>query len=100
MAHDAKDLLGNALSSPTTPGAASFNFMMLAGTVLGGAYIGKAAAIATSGDSSEDEAFGKEKLATAAFYCAHVLPRAHGFLGAMTADPAITMAIPAESFQA
>ncbi len=93
-------LLGNAQSSPTTPGTASFNFMMLAGTVLGGAYIAKAAAIATSAESSEDEAFGQEKLATAAFYCAHVLPRAHGFLSAMTADPAITMAIPAKSFQA
>ena len=93
-------LLKNALSSPTTPGAAGFNFMMLAGTVLGGAYIAKAAAIATSGESREDEAFGQEKLATAAFYCAHVLPRAHGFLSAMTADPAITMAIPAKSFQA
>ncbi len=93
-------LLGNALSDPTAPGTASFNFMMLAGTVLGGACLAKAAAIATSAASSQDEAFGREKLATAAFYCAHVLPRAHGFLSAMTADPAITMAIPAESFQA
>ncbi|MDJ0793489.1 MAG: acyl-CoA dehydrogenase [Woeseiaceae bacterium] len=93
-------LLGNAMSSPTTPGTASFNFMMLAGTVLGGAYIAKAATIATSGESSQDAGFGQEKLATAAFYCAHVLPRAHGFLSAMTADPAITMAIPAKSFQA
>ena len=68
--------------------------------MLGGAYLAKAAAIATSNESSEDEAFGKEKLATAAFYAAHVLPRAHGYLSAMIADPAITMAIPAESFQA
>ena len=36
--------------------------------------------------------------ATAAFYCTHVLPRAHGYLAAMTADPAITMALPAEAF--
>ncbi len=93
-------LLGNGLSSPAAPGAASFNFMMLAGTVLAGAYLAKAAVIATSDESSEDEAFGQEKLATAAFYCAHVLPRAHGFLSAMTADPAITMAIPAKSFEA
>ncbi|MDJ0712108.1 MAG: acyl-CoA dehydrogenase [Woeseiaceae bacterium] len=93
-------LLANAMSSQATPGAASFNFMMLAGTTVAGACLAKAAAIATSGESSQDEAFGREKLATAAFYCAHVLPRAHGFLSAMTADPDITMAIPVESFQA
>ena len=71
--------------------------MMLAGTVLGGAYLAKAAGIASS-DESVDEEFAAAKRATSAFYFAHVLPRAHGYLAAMAADPGITMAIPAEAF--
>ena len=78
--------------------AASFNLMMLAGTVLGGAFLAKAASIAVSEESSASESFGKAKLATAAFYCAHVLPRAHGYLAAMTSDADLTMAIAADSF--
>ena len=91
-------LLANAMSQPAALGAASFNLLMLAGTVLGGAYLAKAAAIASSASSKTDAKFAAEKRATAAFYCAQVLPRAHGYLAAMTADPDITMAIPAESF--
>jgi len=91
-------LIANATASPATMGSASFNLLMLAGTVLGGAYLGKAASIAVSEASSASESFGKAKLATAAFYCAHVLPRAHGYLAAMTSDADLTMAIPADSF--
>ena len=91
-------LIANAASGPATTGAASFNLLMLAGTVLGGAYLAKSAAIATSASSSANKAFGEKKLATAAFYCAHVLPRAHGYLAAMTSDPDLTMAIAADSF--
>ena len=91
-------IIANATSSPATLGSASFNLMMLAGTVLGGAYLAKAAAIAISDASSATESFGNRKLATAAFYCAHVLPRAHGYLAAMMSDPDLTMAIAADSF--
>lgn len=90
-------LLANGSSSPAAVGTASFNLMMLAGTVLGGAYLAKAAAIGISESSSASESFGEAKLATAAFYCAHVLPRAHGFLAAMTSDPDLTMAIAADA---
>jgi acyl-CoA dehydrogenase len=91
-------LIANATASPATVGSAGFNLLMLAGTVLGGGYIAKAASIAVSKDSSASESFGKAKLATAAFYCAHVLPRAHGYLAAMTADADLTMALDADSF--
>ena len=91
-------LIANAESGPATTGAASFNLLMLAGTVLGGAYLAKSAAIAISESSSANASFGEKKLATAAFYCAHVLPRAHGYLAAMSADPDLTMAIAADSF--
>ena len=88
-------LLANAASDPNVAGAASFNLMMLAGTVLGGAFLAKGALLASQAD---DAAFAAEKLATTAFYCGHVMPRAHAFLGAMTADTSLTMALPAESF--
>ena len=91
-------LIANAESGPATTGAASFNLLMLAGTVLGGAYLARSAAIAISESSSANASFGEKKLATAAFYCAHVLPRAHGYLAAMSADPDLTMAIAADSF--
>jgi len=91
-------LLANGVTHRIASDTAGFNFMMLAGTVLGGAFLAKAAAIAHAGDA--DSTFAKEKVATAAFYCGHVMPRAHGFLGAMTADPALTMALPPESFTA
>ena len=91
-------LIENATASPATMGSAGFNLLMLAGTVLGGAYLAKAASIAVSDTSTATESFGKAKLATAAFYCAHVLPRAHGFLAAMTSDADLTMAIAADSF--
>jgi len=90
-------LLANAMKSPEALGASSYNFLMLSGTVLGGAYLAKGAAAALA-DTSTDATFATEKVATTAFYCAHVLPRAHGYLAAMAADPAITMALPAEAF--
>ena len=91
-------ILANAMSDPAALGASSFNFLMLAGTVLGGALLARGAAAAVADTGGTDAGFAKEKVATAAFYCTHVLPRAHGYLAAMTADPAITMALPAEAF--
>jgi hypothetical protein len=78
-------------------GASSFNMLMLAGTVLGAAYLAKGIATAKAAGGT-DAGFLNEKVATTAFYCAHVLPRAQSYLAAMTADPAVTMALPAEAF--
>lgn len=90
-------LLANAMSHPAALGASSFNMLMLTGTVLGAAYLAKGVAAASAAGGT-DANFLKEKVATTAFYCAHVLPRAQGYLAAMTADPGITMALPAEAF--
>ena len=87
-------LLANAADDPNAPGAASFNFVMLAGCVLSGALLAKAAAAAHAAGGT----YGTEKVATTEFYCAHVLPRAHAFVRSITADASVTMAIPAESF--
>ena len=91
-------LLANATTDPVAAGTASFNLLMLAGTVLGGAYLSQGAAIANDADSGVDAGFAAQKEATASFYCAHILPRAHGYLAALTADPAVTMAISPEAF--
>ena len=90
-------LLANAMSHPAALGASSFNLLMLTGTVLGAAYLAKGAAAASAAGGT-DPGFLKEKVATTAFYCAHVLPRAQGYLAAMRADPEVTMALPAEAF--
>ena len=87
-------LLANAGDNPLVPGAASFNFVMLAGCVLSGAFLAQAAAAAHAAGGT----YGSEKVATAAFYCAQVLPSAHAYVRTMTADPAVTMAIPADAF--
>ena len=85
-------LIDNAVQDP-----ASFNLLMLAGTVLGAAFLARATLHArTAGDM--DAAFVDAKIATTRFYCAHMLPRAGGYLAAATANPATTMALPAEAF--
>ena len=85
-------LLDNAAENPTAAATASFNLLMLAGTVLGGGFLAQAALAArTAGDA--DKAFLDAKAATTRFYCAHMLPRASGFLAAATAPPETTMAL-------
>jgi alkylation response protein AidB-like acyl-CoA dehydrogenase len=72
-------LMENATTNPTATATASFNLLMQAGTVFGGAFL--------------DKAFLDAKMATTRFYCAHMLPRADGFLAAATASPDTTMAL-------
>ena len=90
-------LIDNATSDPTAAATASFNLLMLAGTVLGGAFLARAT-LAARAAGTMDAAFLDAKLATTRFYCAHVLPRSSGYLVSATADPATTMALPAEAF--
>jgi alkylation response protein AidB-like acyl-CoA dehydrogenase len=85
-------LLENAVENPTTAATASFNLLMLAGTVLGGAFLARSAlAGREAGDA--DKGFLDAKAAVTRFYCAHMLPRASGFLVAATAPAETTMAL-------
>ena len=89
-------LIENAAADPTAAATASFNLLMLAGTVLGGAFLAQATLAAReAGDT--DKAFLEGKVATTRFYCAHMLPRSSGFLVAATSAPTMTMAIPADA---
>lgn len=85
-------LRDHAMDSPHTPGAISFDFMMLMGTVVGGWQMAKAAVIAQSklAAGEGDTNFNSAKVAMARFYCAHILPRAQAYVaGVMAGESAI-----------
>lgn len=93
-------LVKNAPADPNVPGAASFNLLMLAGTVVGGWQMARAALAAMSDDSSVagDAAFCEAKILTARFYAEHIMPRARAYLKAATAGTDVLMAMPEDSF--
>ena len=89
-------LIDNAAQDPTAVATASFNLLMLAGTVLGGAFLARAA-LAARAAGDFDAGFIDAKVATTRFYCAHMLPRSSGFLAAATAAAELTMALSVEA---
>ncbi|MEM7708399.1 MAG: acyl-CoA dehydrogenase [Pseudomonadota bacterium] len=82
------------------PGAASFNFLMLAGTVVGGWQMARSAVAAQRrlDECSDNEAFYQAKVATARFYADHLLSRSSAYLAAATVGSASTMALADEQF--
>ena len=90
-------LLANATDNPAAIGTASVNLLMLGGIVFGGAFLAKATLASRSDEGGVDAAFADSKLATTRFYCGHVMPRAHGYLAAATADPGTTMDLDVEA---
>jgi acyl-CoA dehydrogenase len=80
-----KWLLANHNQDVHIAGAASFNFLMLMGTVCGGWQMARAALSAVKQLTSdpEDRAFYKSKLITARFYTEHILTRSHAYLQAV-----------------
>ena len=91
-------LLDKAPSDPNVAGAAAYNLLMLAGTVLGG-WQSARAALAVIFDGAEiDDKFAATKLKTVDFYAAHIMPRATQYSRAAMADSGITMTMPEASF--
>jgi len=82
------------------PGAASYNLLMLAGTVLGAEVSGRAALAVSDADVDAEfgPGFGAAKLATATFYFRQVLPQAAAFGAAATSGAATVMDMPESSF--
>jgi len=71
-------LLSRGAEDPVFAGAVSYHLLMLAGTVVGGWQMARAAVVATeklAGGSSETE-FLEAKIITAKFYAEQILPRA------------------------
>jgi hypothetical protein len=95
-----KWLLEHALGDQNAPGAASFNLLMLSGTVAGGWQMARAALAAKQrlADGDPDSAFLKAKVMTALFYAAHILPRSYSYRQAAVSGSEVIMAIPGESF--
>ena len=93
-------LVKNAPADPNLPGAASVNLLMLAGTVVGGWQMARAALAVISAGSSvaSDAAFCEAKLITARFYAEQIMPRAGAYLNAAISGAGTLMAMPEESF--
>ena len=93
-------LIDNAKESRDVAGAAGVNYLMLLGYVCGGWVMGLSALKAAQllGAGGGDEAFLTAKLATARFYCEHLLPRASACLVSVKAGPESTMALSEEQF--
>ena len=78
-------------------GAASFNLLMLAGTVVGGWLMSKSALLAKQ-KQSEDTAFYKAKQLTAQFYAEQIMPRAVSYAAAAKVGTQTLMAMDDELF--
>jgi acyl-CoA dehydrogenase len=93
-------LIANAPDDQHVPGAASVNLLMLAGTVIGGWQMARAALTATRrlADADKDKAFLEAKVITARFYAEQILPRSSGYRQAAMSGSDTTMALPEESF--
>lgn len=95
LEESAKWVMENFQSNPQVPGAASVNFLMLAGTVIGGWLMAKSALIAQT-KLSEDEPFYSAKIVTARFYAEHIMSRSHGYAIAVKAGPDAMMGLSEE----
>lgn len=93
-------LIANAPDDQNVPGASAVNILMLAGTVIGGWQMARAAlaAVRRLADADADKAFLEAKLITANFYAGQILPRSSAYRHAATAGSATTMAMPEEMF--
>jgi acyl-CoA dehydrogenase len=93
-------LLGKAQDEPAVVYLAAFDYLMLAGTVIGAWQMGRAAEVAhrklASGAGAAD--FYKAKVITARFYAEEILPRSAGYLEAATSDSSSAMELPEDQF--
>ena len=93
-------LLGKAQDEPAVVYLAAFDYLMLAGTVVGAWQMGRAAEIAHKKleENAGDVDFYKAKIITARFYAEEILPRSAGYLEAATSDSSSAMELPEEQF--
>lgn len=93
-------LLANYMDDPQVPGSVAFDMLMLEGTVCGGWQMCRAALAARHQLAGEqaDRPFLEAKLATAAFYASHLMPRAQTHLQIVLAGSETTMGLAEESF--
>jgi hypothetical protein len=93
-------LLGKGHDEPDAVYLAAFDYLMLAGTVIGAWQMGRAAEIAHGklAGKEGDADFYKAKIITARFYAEQILPRSAAYLDAATSDSSAAMDLPEEQF--
>ncbi|MGE0073436.1 MAG: acyl-CoA dehydrogenase [Thiomonas sp.] len=84
-------------SNPNAAYAGSVPYLLLAGNLLAGWQLAQSW-LATRELPAEDAAFAAAKRATAAFYCAHILPRCSAWRDAVLQGADSVMALPVEAF--
>ena len=91
-------LLEQGPSNPDAPGSASVNLLMLAGIVVGGWQMARAALAITNGAAADDASFADSKLLTVRFYAQHIMPKAGAYHDAATAGANSVMAFSEDQF--
>ena len=93
-------LLGKAQDEPADVYLAAFDYLMLAGTVIGAWQMGRAAEIAHRKLAAKEGNFDfyEAKIITARFYAEEILPRSAGYLEAATSDSRSAMDMPEDQF--
>ena len=87
----------NGKAHPNAAYAGGVPYLMLAGTLLAGWQMGQAW-LAAGEVMAADASFAQAKRTTAAFYCAHLLPRCAALRDAVVQGADSVMALPAEAF--
>ncbi len=93
-------LFGNFSKDVNIPGAVSFNFLMLMGTVAGGWQMARAAVTAADYLNADgaDKEFYEAKIITARFYAEQVLPMAGAYRRVVESGSESTMALSEDQF--
>ncbi|MBT8444482.1 MAG: acyl-CoA dehydrogenase C-terminal domain-containing protein, partial [Gammaproteobacteria bacterium] len=96
----AECLFANATEDAAAPGAMSFNLLMLAGSLLGGWHLGRAAVIAAErlDAGTDDPDFCSAKIVTATFFAEQVLPLTGAYRKAIEAGSGTIMALAEDQF--
>ena len=86
-------------SNPAAALAVAEPFLKLAGTVIGGWLMAKAAKVAHDAIAAgSSDPFYREKLASAQFYASHILPKSAGLRITVESDNSLLLGLPDEAF--
>jgi acyl-CoA dehydrogenase len=91
-------LKDNVMKDFNIVGATAHNLMMLAGTLVGGWHMARAALAVTKGAAGDDAVFAEAKLMTTDFYARYLLPRTASYAAAAMGGADAVMGMPEESF--
>lgn len=91
------DITGRVAEDIDLVGTCSVNYMMLCGTILGGALLSKGA-LAAEQKLDQDPDFYSAKITTARFYSDHILPRLYAHASAAAANSDLVMGLNEDQF--